>query len=59
MSGNCPNFSKTIVKPTINDTLMEGGVPNPEETPKQKPSEGEVCCFLKCLLIFRFYYKYA
>ena len=39
-----------VVKPTINDTHIEGGVPNPA-------SEGEVCCFLKCLLIFRFYYK--
>ena len=39
-----------IVKPTINETHIEGGVPNPA-------SEGEVCCFLKCLLIFRFYYS--
>ena len=42
--------SAFIVKPTINETHIEGGVPNPA-------SEGEVCCFLKCLLIFRFYYS--
>jgi len=34
------NLSKTIVKPTINETSIEGGVPNPEETPQQKPCNG-------------------
>ena len=46
-----------IVNPIINYTLIAGGVSNPEETPKQKPCNGEVCCSLKCKHIFGFYYN--